>query len=461
MDGWTPHEAEKGKDGGFFLKSKEICEIAVNTCLSEGASDVVVCVSEIEETMIRFSNNQITVAKKLNETSAEVFAKVRERKAGTSIVDLSSRSIVSSCKKLMGEVKRSPPGDFYTPLPQGPFKYRDSLLDQGEFDQDPDLMIGWVDQAIEAGLEEGAKRMAGSLICRNTFFTLQTSAGVCGTVRKPTVELSIRAFGSDQSSGHSVSVAADANNFRPEAAGREAGSLASIAYKPESIQPGEYDAVLGHMVMADIVQQVGRFSSAFYVEAGISFFKDRINEQVGSEELTVIDDPTLEGSYGAFPFDMEGLPTKRKSIVERGVFKTYLHNTTTASKMNTESTANAGLINPQPFNLIVEGGKDTTQDLISQVDRGIFVSNDWYLRYQNWSTGDFSMIPRDAMFLIEKGELKKPIKEMRISDNILRMLKNVSCLSEDRKWIKWWEVEVPTLTPSAIVESTRFTKSTM
>lgn len=443
------------------MKAGEVCETVVSTCLSEGASDVVVCVSEVEEAMIRFSNNQITVAKKLNEASAEVFVKVRERKAGTDIADLSNRSIISSCRKLVGEAKRSPPGDLYTPLPQGPFEYRDSLLDQGQLDQDPDIMIDWVDRAIEAGLEEGAKRVAGSLICRNNLFTFQTSAGACGTVRKPTIELSLRAFGADLSSGHSVSIAGDVESFRPEEAGREAGMFANLAHGPEDLQSGEYDAVLGHMVLADIIQQVGRFASAFYVEAGISFFKDKLSEQVGSEELTVIDDPTLDGSYGAFPFDMEGLPVKRKSIVERGILRTYLHNTTTARKMNTESTANAGLVNPQPFNLIVEGGNGSTQDLISQVDRGIFVTNDWYLRYQNWSTGDFSMIPRDAMFFIENGELKKPVKEMRISDNILRMLKNVSCLSKDRKWIKWWEVEIPTLTPSAIVESTRFTRSTM
>jgi PmbA protein len=443
------------------MKAEEICELAIIDCTSEGASDVVVSVTETEETMIRFSNNQITVSNRLHESMADVFVKVRERKAETEIVDLSKRSLFSACRKLVGEAKRGPPGDLYVPLPQGPFNYSPSLLNQGEIDMDSDLLVNWVNQALEAGLEEGAERMAGSMIVRNSKLTLQTSGNVFGVTNKSTVELSVRAFGANLSSGHSVSVATRAKDFKPEDAGREAGMMARLSRNQTDGQPGDFDAVLGPMVFADLLQQTGRFASAFYVDAGLSFLKDRLGQQIASQNLTLLDDPTLEGSYGAFPFDSEGLPTKRKAIIDKGVLSTYLHNTATARKMNIDSTANAGLINPQPFNLIVEGGKGTVQDLIAQVEKGIYVTNDWYLRYQNWSTGDFSMIPRDAMFAIEDGELKSPIKELRISGNLLQMLSNISQVGGDRKWIKWWEVDIPTLSPSALISSTRFTKSTM
>jgi PmbA protein len=186
-----------------------------------------------------------------------------------------------------------------------------------------------------------------------------------------------------------------------------------------------------------------------------------VEEEVGSKILNVTDDGTLPGTYGAIPFDMEGLPTSRTPIIEDGVLKGYLHNNTTAKKMDESTTANAGLISPHPFNLVVEAGRGTRDELISGVDKGIYVTNDWYLRYQNWNTGDFSMIPRDAMFLIENGELKAPIKELRISDNIPRMLGAVESLGEERRWIKWWEVDTPTLSPSALVRGTKFTKSSM
>jgi PmbA protein len=147
--------------------------------------------------------------------------------------------------------------------------------------------------------------------------------------------------------------------------------------------------------------------------------------------------------------------------VEKGVLMTYLHNSTTAKRHGVESTANAGLISPSAFNLVIGEGDGQLEEMIAGVEKGIYVTNDWYLRYQNWRTGDFSAIPRDAMFLIEDGEMTRPIKEMRISDNVLRILAGVKQLTREREWVKWWEVDTPTLTPSALISRIRFTRSTM
>jgi len=141
--------------------------------------------------------------------------------------------------------------------------------------------------------------------------------------------------------------------------------------------------------------------------------------------------------------------------------KTYLHNSTTAKKFGAETTGNAGLIEPLPWNMVVEAGEKPFANLIGEVDKGIYVTNDWYLRYQNYRTGDFSTIPRDGMFLIEKGEIAASIRELRISDNMLRILQKIIGLSKSRSWIKWWEVDVPTLVPYALVEDLNFTKSLM
>lgn len=443
------------------MKPEEICDLVLQECKIEGATDTVVTVMELEEVMIRFSNNQITVIKNLNETTADIFTFVKERKAGTDLADLSKRSLKSTARRLVSEAKSSPPGEIYAPLPQGPFTYSKALLNQPNIDLSPNMIVGHVEKAVEAGLKEGAKRMAGSLIARNMRITLQTSGEAFGVASKSSIELSLRAFGEGQASGHAVSVSGTEREFDAEAAGREAGLLSRLSASPQDGVPGECDAVLGPLVFADLINQVGRASSAFFVDAGLSFFTDKVGEEVSSKHLTVEDDGTQTGTYGSFPFDLEGLPVRKTPIIKKGELKGYLHNSTTAKKMGTETTANAGLINPHPFNLIVERGKGTTEELISKVDSGIYVTNDWYLRYQNWTNGDFSMIPRDAMFVIKDGELDGPIKELRISDNIPRMLQSVEELSGDRKWIKWWEVDTPTLTPAALIKGTKFTKSTM
>ncbi len=184
-----------------------------------------------------------------------------------------------------------------------------------------------------------------------------------------------------------------------------------------------------------------------------------MGSQIASDKFTLIDDPTVTDSFGARAFDDEGTPTKRNVIIDEGVLKTYLHNSTTAKKFGAETTGNAGLISPHPWNLIVESGKKSLEELLAEIDQGIYVTNDWYLRYQNYRKGDFSTIPRDGMFLVKNGEISTSIRELRISDNMPRILQSIQELSKSRSWIKWWEVPIPTLTPHALIEDLNFTKS--
>lgn len=65
------------------------------------------------------------------------------------------------------------------------------------------------------------------------------------------------------------------------------------------------------------------------------------------------------------------------------------------------------------------------------------------------------------MFRIRRGSIESPIRDLRISDNMLRILRSIRGLSRQRYWVRWWEVEVPALTPYALVEDMNFTKSTM
>jgi len=443
------------------MKAEDICEFVLKICKNEGASDSVVTVAEIEETMIRFSNNEITVANTLKDASAYIFAVDRERKAGIGVADLSKKTLLTSARRAVASARRAPPGNVYAPLPKGPFQYDQTALDQPKLEMGQRELVGWVESAIDAGLREGAQRMAGSLVARNSRVILRTTGDVIASARSSSIEISVRAFLSSLASGHSTAIAASERDFKPEEVGAEAGRFAKASANPMDGEPGKYEAVLGPLVFADLACQVGRSASAFNVDMGLSFLGGKIDQKIASDKFGLADDATLRGSYGAFPFDAEGMPTRRTAIIENGTLRSYLHNSSTAKKFGTESTANAGLMIPHPFNLVVEAGDKTLEDLIGSVDKGVYVTNDWYLRYQNYATGDFSVIPRDAMFFIKNGQVEKSIRELRISDNMLRILSNVSALTRERKWVKWWEVEVPTLSPSVLVDNINFTKSSM
>jgi len=429
--------------------------------LEQGATDVAASLTKSDKTMIRFSNNEITVSKNYHETEVNIFLMIEKQRAGSTIPLETKRKLKSTVNRLIGMAKIAPPADIYAPLPRGPFNYDPSLLKPVKIPTSQSKLVDFVEKAIHGALETGAERAAGSLTATKAKMNLATSGGAHTAQESTSLEISVRAFASDVASGHFVSVAQNETDFKPGEAGRMAGEVAKASMNPEPGEAGRYTALLGPLVFADLINQVGILSSAFLVDAGQSFLVDKIGSEVASGKFTLMDDPTLRGTYGARAFDDEGVPVRKNTIVEKGVLKTYLHNSTTAKKFKAETTAHAGLIQPLPWNLVLEPGDKNLEEMLAEIDDGIYVTNDWYLRYQNYRTGDFSTIPRDGMFRIKHGRIEKPIRELRISDNTLRIFKNIRELGKSRFWIKWWEVEIPTLTPCAVVEGLNFTKSTM
>ncbi|MEM2944640.1 MAG: TldD/PmbA family protein [Methanomassiliicoccales archaeon] len=442
------------------MREEDLCHFVLEICKHEGATDAVVMLHTTKEKMIRFSNNQITIAKNISENSASIYVQVMEKKAHISVADLSKTTLKAAAKKAVKAANKCASGSVYAPLPKGPFKYDERLLKQTYLSFDADLLVDGVKDAIDAAIAEGADRVAGSLSAVKSEITILTTGDVLAKGEKSTIELSVRAFTSDLSSGQSVSIAVRPEDFSPRTAGEEAGRLAKLSTNPDKGEPGEFPTVIGPLVLADLASQVGRFASAFYVDAGISFLGDKLGQQVASHKFNLCDDATMPDTFGASAFDAEGLPTKRTEIIKNGILMNYLHNSATAKKFGTDSTANAGLVIPRPFNMIVDSGDSSVEKILSSIDDGLYLTNDWYLRYHNYKTGDFSTIPRDAMFKIRKGEIEKPVRELRVSDNLLRLLGRIQQLSKERIWVRWWEVEIPVLAPYALIDSLRFTKST-
>ena len=243
-------------------------------------------------------------------------------------------------------------------------------------------------------------------------------------------------------------------------ASEEASELAKKAKSPGLGKEGRYDLVFTPLCFATMLGG-GLYSiSAFFVDSGISFFLDKMGEKVASDMFTLVNDGTMDKGIFASKFDEEGVPARKTSLIEDGVLKSYLHNTSTAVKFETETTANAGLDIPEPQNLVVKKGNQEFHDLVGDVKNGLLVTNTWYTRFQNFMTGDFSTIPRDAILKIEDGEIVGSVKNIRISDNMLRVLKNIDGLSKNTQQIHWWECEYPLFSPYVLVRDVNITTST-
>jgi PmbA protein len=137
-----------------------------------------------------------------------------------------------------------------------------------------------------------------------------------------------------------------------------------------------------------------------------------LGEKVGSDKLTLIDDPFIISGQGSRLFDNEGLALKKRTIFEKGVIKGYNIDTYYGKKLGMEPTTGG------TSNLVLEPGERTLEEMIASLDRGIFITG-FNGGNSNRATGDFSY-GIDG-FLIENGIIVKPVSEMNITGNMKQL----------------------------------------
>ena len=172
-----------------------------------------------------------------------------------------------------------------------------------------------------------------------------------------------------------------------------------------------------------------------------SFLIDKLNEKVASDKLTITDDPFIVSGRGSRLFDGEGLATKKRSVFEKGVLKTYYIDTYYGKKLQMAPTSGS------TTNLVFETGDKDLQGLIGTVKKGILV-NGFNGGNSNGSTGDFSFGIEG--FLIENGAITRPVSEMNITGNMKELWSNVGEIGNDINDSSSW------LTPSIVFEGVDF-----
>ena len=184
---------------------------------------------------------------------------------------------------------------------------------------------------------------------------------------------------------------------------------------------------------ASLLRNLASALSGYSLYKGASFLAGKLGTQIGSPFLTVIDDGTMPGALGSRPFDGEGLPVRKKTVVEKGVLQSYLLDTYSGKKLNMASTGNASRSVGEPpgvapANFYLVPGADSPEQIIRSVKQGLYVTEMIGFGV-NMVTGDYS---RGASGLwIENGELTYPVEEITIAGNLKEMLQNIEAVGSD------------------------------
>lgn len=197
---------------------------------------------------------------------------------------------------------------------------------------------------------------------------------------------------------------------------------------------GKFPVVMAPEVVGVFVHEVfGHLAEADITMSG-SIIKDKLGAKVGSELVTIIDDPTIEGGFGTIKYDDEGVEARPAVLVENGVVKELMVDRTYAELLNMKPTGNARAesfrVTPliRMRNTILKPRDMKFEELLEGIKFGYYLVS--FRGGQANMDGTFQVGIQEA-YEIVNGEIGQPVKNMSISGNVLDILSKVTGIGKD------------------------------
>ncbi len=415
--------------------------------------DIVLQQVSGDVSQVRFSGNMVDQESTWVDDSVDVFVARGRKIIAYEMNDLSRTD--EAVEFLASTIDRMPENPSYggintTRVQQGNWNSRGSDSDLGDAAQ----------AMIRSALENGAEKCAGIIYRRTETVSLITPYNSLSSTTSGH-EAVIRAFCGD-STGQEAIHFGPGSGFSTQAIekmGVESAQTAARKVPRRVGDPGKFDVILSPYVIGSLLSYSAQYFSAESVMAGLSFLENMIGKEVASPQVNLVDDPTDRNGIAYVPFDMEGTLTRRNTLIEKGTLKTYVHSCSTAKRFNTQTTGNAGILDPVPWQLKLLPGGGELDSMISDSRDALLILNTWYTRFQDDRNGVFSTVPRDGVFHVKNGEIVESWSGIRISDSIPNILKSIRQTSADTKWVKWWLEISPSEMPYVSLEDIQISRS--
>ena len=216
----------------------------------------------------------------------------------------------------------------------------------------------------------------------------------------------------------------------------EAVAKANILFDATKPKAGEMPVVMGAGGSGILLHEaIGHTFEADFNRKGTSIFSDKMGKKVAESFVNIIDDGTLPNNRGSINIDDEGFESQKTYLVKDGILNSYIHDRISAKHYGVEPTGNGRRESfrhvplPRMRATYMENGTTAKEDIIQSVDYGVYVDN-----FSNGEVkigaGDFTFFVKSG-YLIEKGKLTRPIKDINIIGNGPQALADISMAASD------------------------------
>ncbi len=257
----------------------------------------------------------------------------------------------------------------------------------------------------------------------------------------PTTQATVTTLvsGGDGGAGYVEAWASAAGDLDLEAIGRRAARKAKDSQAPRDLEPGHYEVVLEPAAVATLVAFLTwlGFGGRALAE-GRSCLSGKNGQRVVSPSISIVDDVFASGMPGA-AFDFEGTPKRRVDIIRDGVFVDGVYDRRSAGQAGKESTGHAlPAPNPEgafPLNVVMEPGGASIDDMVASTKRGLLVTRFHYSNVVHPLDSVITGMTRDGTWLVEDGEIKHPVKNLRFTQSILGAFEGTEMVGRDSEMV--------------------------
>ena len=412
-------------------RAEDIFEDVRKYSTAEGTEAII---SSSSYALTRFANNAIHQNVAEENASLSVRAVVDQRTARASTNKLDEVSIRQVCEAALALARLQPPNPDLLPLP-GPQTYR--VVDRfyaETAELSPRVRAETVCKVVERA-EKDHLTAAGVFSSGVSAIGLFNSRGLHAYHEETISEFSVTMLG-ESSSGWAKKTSPLCLELEPEALADRAALKALQSHEPQDIAPGKYTVILEPSAVLDLLGSLFLDFGGLPVYEKRSCLTGRVGEKLFGENINVNEDVFHPLQSGA-PFDGEGIPRQRVTLVQKGVVENLVYARQTAHKVGATPTGHGfplpNEFGEAPLNIVMEGGRSSVEEMIRSTPCGLLVTRLWYIRevdlYQKILTG----MTRDGTFWIENGEVQYGIKNLRFNQSVIEMLGHVELMSPPQR----------------------------
>ena len=401
-------------------ESRQLVAKVIALANKTAGAEAVVSLRSARTGNTRFAVNEITSSGDVDTQDLSVTLKFGKRSASASTNQLDDRSLADVVARAARMAKISPENpESMSPLGKQTYKQVKGARDLATAKLGPEprakaagasIALATSSKVTIAGYYEHADRTrALASTSGMSAFHAWTSANMTCTARTPD------GTGSGWAGGASHRI----GDFDASALAKIAVEKGVKSAKAAKLDPGRYTVVLEPAAVTDLLDFLTSSFNARRADEGRSFFSKpgggtRIGEKLFPDTITLRTDPT-DPQLGTPPFDGSGFAIGPTTWIDKGVVKGLVYDRYWAQKQGKQATG-------QPQGWILDGGKATREELIKGVKRGVLITRFWYLRWIDPQTILITGLTRDGVFLIENGEITRPVNNFRFNESPVQML---------------------------------------